>query len=145
MSSVIGAIRDYIQSYQALEKDVPVWVDMLGADVTSYSVHTMPGKIVEEDIIGNKTVVYPFAFGSVESTAEQNETLETAEFYETFAEWLDEQTDAGIFPDLGASRTAESIEAADLASILSRAEDTGIYQIICRLTYREKGKKPWRQ
>ena len=87
MSSVIGAIRDYIQSYQALEKDVPVWVDMLGADVTSYSVHTMPGKIVEEDIIGNKTVIYPFAFGSVESTAEQNETLETAEFYETFAEW----------------------------------------------------------
>lgn len=143
MSSVIGAIRDYIQSYQALEKDVPVWVDMLGADVTSYSVHTMPGKIVEEDIIGNKTIEYPFAFGSTEPTAQEAETLETADFYETFAEWLDAQTEAGIFPDLGPGREVESIEAADLASILLRAEDTGIYQIICRLTYREKGKNPW--
>lgn len=143
MSSVIGAIRQYIQGYQELAQDVPVWVGMLGADVKSYCVGTSPGKEVEEDIAGNKTVIYPFTFGSTESTAEQIETLENAEFYEAFSDWLDEQTENGILPDLGANRTAERIEAADLASIVSLAEDTGIYQIICKLTYTEKGKLPW--
>ena len=141
--SVIGAIRDYIQSYQGLETDVPVWVDMLGADVTSYSVNTVPGRVVTEDVIGNKTIEYPFAFGSTESTAQEVETLETADFYEEFAAWLDAQTEAGIFPDLGPGREVESIEAADLATILSRVEDIGDYQILCKLTYTERGKRPW--
>ena len=132
--SDIKAIQDFLLSYQQLEDDRPVWVEMLGEEPLSYAVFLVPGKQVTEDIIGNKTVEYPFGFGSVEVIAD-NSVLLAAEFYEEFADWLDEQTGAGILPTLDAGKTAISIEALDTATIIERAEKTGVFQILCKLVY----------
>lgn len=132
--SDIKAIQDYLLSYQALEDDRPVWVEMLGEEPLSYTVFLVPGKQVTEDIMGNKTVSYPFGFGAVEVIAD-NSALVTAEFYETFADWLDTQTEGGTLPTLDTGKTALSIEALDTATIIERAEKTGVFQILCRLIY----------
>ena len=132
--SDIKAVQDFLLSYQSLEDDRPVWVEMLGEEPLSYTVFLVPGKQVEEDIIGNKTVSYPFGFGAVEVIAD-NSALLAAEFYEAFADWLDEQTEAGILPTLDAGKTAISIEALDTATIIERAEKTGVFQILCKLVY----------
>ena len=132
--SDIKAIQDYLLSYQALEDDRPVWVEMLGEEPLSYTVFLVPGKQVAEDIMGNKTVSYPFGFGAVEVIAD-NSALVTAEFYEEFADWLDTQTEAGTLPSLDTGKTALSIEALDTATIIERAEKTGVFQILCRLIY----------
>jgi hypothetical protein len=132
--SDIKAIQDYLLSYQALEDDRPVWVEMLGEEPLSYTVFLVPGKQVTEDIMGNKTVSYPFGFGAVEVIAD-NSALVTAEFYEEFADWLDTQTEAGTLPSLDSGKTALSIEALDTATIIERAEKTGVFQILCRLIY----------
>ena len=132
--SDIKAIQDYLLSYQALEDDRPVWVEMLGEEPLSYTVFLVPGKQVTEDIMGNKTVSYPFGFGAMEVIAD-NSALVTAEFYETFADWLDTQTEAGTLPSLDSGKTALSIEALDTATIIERAEKTGVFQILCRLIY----------
>lgn len=132
--SDIKAIQDFLLSYQSLEDDRPVWVEMLGEEPLSYTVFLVPGKQVEEDIIGNKTVSYPFGFGAVEVIAD-NSALLAAEFYEAFADWLDEQTEAGTLPTLDSGKTAISIEALDTATIIERAEKTGVFQILCRLIY----------
>ena len=132
--SDIKAVQDFLLSYQSLEDDRPVWVEMLGEEPLSYSVFLVPGKQVEEDIIGNKTVSYPFGFGAVEVIAD-NSALLAAEFYEAFADWLDEQTESGNLPTLDTGKTAISIEALDTATIIERAEKTGVFQILCKLVY----------
>lgn len=132
--SDIKAIQDFLLSYQSLEDDRPVWVEMLGEEPLSYTVFLVPGKQVQEDIIGNKTVSYPFGFGAVEVIAD-NSALLAAEFYEAFADWLDEQTESGNLPTLDTGKTAISIEALDTATIIERAEKTGVFQILCKLVY----------
>lgn len=132
--SDIKAVQDFLLSYQSLEDDRPVWVEMLGEDPLSYAVFLVPGKQVTEDIIGNKTVSYPFGFGAVEVIAD-NSALLAAEFYEAFADWLDEQTESGNLPTLDTGKTAIAIEALDTATIIERAEKTGVFQILCKLVY----------
>ena len=132
--SDIKAVQDFLLSYQSLEDDRPVWVEMLGEEPLSYTVFLVPGKQVEEDIIGNKTVSYPFGFGAVEVIAD-NSALLAAEFYEAFADWLEEQTESGNLPTLDTGKTAISIEALDTATIIERAEKTGVFQILCKLIY----------
>lgn len=132
--SDIKAIQDFLLSYQSLEDNRPVWVEMLGEEPLSYTVFLVPGKRVQEDIIGKKTVSYPFGFGAVEVIAD-NSALLAAEFYEEFADWLDEQTESGNLPTLDTGKTALSIEALDTATIIERAEKTGVFQILCRLIY----------
>ena len=132
--SDIKAVQDFLLSYQSLEDDRPVWGEMLGEEPLSYTVFLVPGKQVEEDIIGNKTVSYPFGFGAVEVIAD-NSALLAAEFYEAFADWLDEQTESGNLPTLDTGKTAISIEALDTATIIERAEKTGVFQILCKLVY----------
>lgn len=132
--SDIKAVQDFLLSYQSLEDDRPVWVEMLGEEPLSYTVFLVPGKQVQEDIIGNKTVSYPFGFGAVEVIAD-NSALLAAEFYEAFADWLDEQTELGNLPTLDTGKTAISIEALDTATIIERAEKTGVFQILCKLVY----------
>ena len=132
--SDIKAIQDFLLSYQSLEQNRPVWVEMLGEEPLSYTVFLVPGKQVQEDIIGNKTVSYPFGFGAVEVIAD-NSALLAAEFYEAFADWLDKQTESGNLPTLDTGKTAISIEALDTATIIERAEKTGVFQILCKLVY----------
>lgn len=132
--SDIKAIQDYLLNYQALENDRPVWVEMLGEEPLSYTVFLVPGKQVQEDIVGNKTVSYPFGFGAVEVIAD-NSALLAAEFYEAFADWLDKQTESGNLPTLDTGKEAVSIEALDTATIIERAEKTGVFQILCKLIY----------
>lgn len=132
--SDIKAIQDFLLSYQQLEDDRPVWVEMLGEEPLSYTVFLVPGKQVTEDIMGNKTVSYPFGFGAMEVIAD-NSALLAAEFYEEFADWLEEQTEGGNLPTLDTGKTALSIEALDTATIIERAEKTGVFQILCRLIY----------
>lgn len=132
--SDIKAVQDFLLSYQNLEEDRPVWVEMLGEKPLGYTVFLVPGKQVKEDIIGSKTVSYPFGFGAVEVLAD-NSALQAAEFYEEFADWLNEQTESGNLPVLDAGKVALSIEALDTATIIERAEKTGVFQILCQLIY----------
>jgi len=48
---------------------------------------------------------------------------------------LDEQTESGNLPTLDTGKTAISIEALDTATIIERAEKTGVFQILCKLVY----------
>lgn len=138
--SMLSAVTTYIKDYIGLAAGAPVWVDFLGSDPTQYSVTPLPGsRIIEEDIIGNTVREYPFAFQSMESTADDLERLETAAFFETFATWLDSQTADGNFPTLEEGQTPTKIEALGWAYLYEQGvSDTGIYQIQCKLTYEQE-------
>ena len=94
--SDIKAIQNYLLSYQKLDKNRPVWVEMLGPEASHYAVFLSPGKRVTEDIIGNRTVEYPFGLARLRFLRTIAH-LKPLEFYEEFATWLEEQTEQGNF------------------------------------------------
>lgn len=137
--SIIAAIRDYIKTYAGLDVDAPVWVGHLGPNPTEYAVVPLAGvRTLESYINGSSLKEYPFAFQSAEYTADDLARVESSGFFEEFADWLDSQTKAEIFPALGANQTAELIEATGWGYLIEQGQsDTGIYQIQCRLVYQQ--------
>jgi hypothetical protein len=138
--SIIGAIQTYLKSYSNLESGAPVWVDYLGSSPVEYSIQPLPGSIVLESYInGSSLRSYAFAFQSMESTADELERLGTQGFYEEFAEWLEQQTENEDLPILDSGKTALSLEATGWGYLYQQGESaTGVYQIQCRITYKQE-------
>jgi hypothetical protein len=141
--SIINAIKNYLKTFSGLPENAPIWVNFLGPSPsnTEYAVVPLAGaKVVESYIDGSSLREFPFAFQSMESTADDLERLETAGFYEAFADWLEQQTNNGVFPSLGTGKKAVSIKAVGWAYLYEQGNsDTGIYQIQCKLTYEQIG------
>jgi len=135
--SIIAALRNWITSYTGLADDAPVWVNYLGPIYTEYAIIPLPGaKIIETDIVGRTTREYPFAFQSMESTADDVTRLGTSAFYEEFAAWLEEQSEAGALPNLATGKLAVAVEATTGGYLFEQGgSQTSIYQINCRLIY----------
>jgi hypothetical protein len=135
--TVIADLKTYLATYSGLKSGAPVWVDYLGADPTQYSISPLAGEQVSEWYVDGKSErQFPFAFQSVESTADELERLETNGFFELFAKWLEDQTNTGVLPTLSGNKVATKIEALGWAYLYQQGQsDTGIYQVQCRLTY----------
>lgn len=139
VDSIIEGVRAWLREYSELSDGAPVWVQYLGTDPIEYAILPLTGtRIIEEYINGTKTMSYPFALQSMESTADDLARLESAGFYEAFADWLDSQTLAGDLPELPAGKTAEEIQALGWGYLYEEGESqTGIYQIQCELIYKQ--------
>ena len=138
--SIIESLSDFIKTCPHLNAFADLHVDEVSADEQNYSIDPLPGgRVVETDILGNKTREYPFAFTSREITVDDLSRISNNGFFENFAEWLEDQTDTENLPILGTNKIAESIEATSWGYLYQRDENdqTGIYQIICKLTYTE--------
>lgn len=137
--SILSAVRTYLLTYSALKDNAPLWVDHLGSDPTQYAIFPLGGqKIAESYIDGGSLREYPFAFQSMERTADDIERLENSGFYETFADWLDSQSEAGTLPTLGSGQTPVSIQATGWGVLFEQGRsDTGVYQIQCKLVYEQ--------
>jgi hypothetical protein len=140
VNSIIEGVRAFIRTYTELSDDAPVWVEYLGPDPTEYAILPLAGgRVIETYITGKRFMEYPFALRSMESTADDSARLENNGFYEAFAEWLDDQTDAGTLPELPSGKTADEIEALGWGYLYEQGEsETGIYQVQCRLVYEEE-------
>lgn len=138
--SIISSLRTYLAAYPALAAGAPLFVDALGPGPTEYAIIPLAGEqVVESYIDGGSLRAYPFAFRSMESTADDLERLENSGFYEALAEWLEAQTTADTLPALGAKKTAVSIQATGWGYLYEQGQsDTGVYQIQCQLTYEQQ-------
>lgn len=137
--SLLSSIKTYISGYSQLATGAPLWVDYLGSQPTGYAIIPLPGtKVVETYLDGSSLREYPFAFQSMELTADEAERLDNNGFYEAFADWLETQSNAGTLPTLASGKTAVSIEALGWAFIYESGESqTAIYRIQCKLTYEQ--------
>lgn len=137
--SMIEAVRNYLLTYAGMA-DALIHVDALGKEPIEYAVVPLPGeRTITEYLDGKKQREYPFLIQSVFSTADEAERIENSGFYETLADWLEEQTEAENLPDLGTGKTAESINAVTWGFVYEQGESgTGIYQITCKLVYEQE-------
>ncbi len=135
--SIISSLKTYIGNYSSLKANAPLWVDYLGDTPTGYAIIPLAGERIAENYIdGGSAREYPFAFQSMESTADDLERIDSQGFFENFAAWLDSQTKTGTLPTLGTGQTATEIKATGWSYLFEQGgSETGVYQIQCLLSY----------
>lgn len=136
--SIISAIKTYIETYTSLETNAPVWVNYLRKEPVDYSIVPLGGsRKVSEYIHGNSGErEFVFALQSNRFTANEVERVGNIAFFESFADWLDDQSDSDNLPILASGLNAFKIEALGFGYLFEQGKgDTGIYQIQCKLEY----------
>lgn len=138
--TIIAALRAYLATCPALETGALLLVDHVGSTPFQYAIIPAPGtRIVSSFIDGGSIREFPFVFQTSTSTADDLERIENAGFNETFADWLEAQTEAENLPDLGSKKQAMSVEATSWGYLFEQGDsETGIYQIVCKLTYKQQ-------
>lgn len=137
--SLIESVKAYIAKYAGLETGAPLWVDYLGDQPTGYAIIPLPGtKVVEQYLDGGSLREFPFAFQSMELTADEQERIDNIGFYEAFSDWIEEQDVKRDFPVLAEGKTPLRIEALGWAFVYETSEsETAVYRIQCKLTYEQ--------
>lgn len=139
--AIVESVRDFILTCPFLS-DGRVNIDYAGVQPTEYTLNGTPiNKTIKRYIDGTSIRQFSFLFGSVERYGpDLRNNIENSGFYEEFDNWLDQQTRLGNLPDLGDRRQAQKIEAQSTGYLFDNGDDTGRYQIQCRLVYLQKGE-----
>jgi hypothetical protein len=141
-ATILGALRDYFLACP-LTGDNALRIDWLPERGVAYSIDTTPAtEILRRYVSGSTLRQYIFVLRSVNDYgADTLQNLANCGFFEQLASWMEIQTRAGHFPDLGVGRTVRSIEAQSTAYLFTTGPDTGKYQIQCRIIYFQKGTR----
>jgi len=136
---MLESVRTWLLTYSGLDDSAGFLAEQLSGEPTQYSLVPLTGNpIVESYINGASLRQFPFAVQSLESTADDLARIAASGFYEDLSDWIEEQNAAGTFPTLDAGKTPESVEPIGLPILLEYGESgTGVYQLQCRLTYRQ--------
>ena len=108
---IIESLRDYISTFPNLSEGCCLLIDYLGDKAVEYTVEAVPcNPIYKEYVDGGKVKQFLFVFASREYfEADINTCIANLHFYEEFEEWIEDNNEAGTFPDLGENKTTISI------------------------------------
>ena len=137
--TIIESVKNFILSCPLLTDLKRLNIDFLPEDPDTYSIENIPAvEIIKTYLDGSTERQFVFVFAARMFYSEEvRNNIENSGFYEKFAEWLEEQTEADNLPVLTGGKTASKVEAMssgylyDIAGDLSNAR----YQIQCRLIY----------
>lgn len=137
--TIIEAVRDYILTCPLLKDLARINVDFLPEDANTYSIESVPTQtIISTDIDGSTTRQFVFVFASrLLYTPELRNNIDNSGFYEDFENWLETNSENGVFPTLAEGLTPTKIEAISSGYLFDIAGDLtdARYQIQCRLIY----------
>jgi hypothetical protein len=139
MTSIIEALQEYLSTYSGLN-NAPVWVNYLKDGQVNYAIYPIAGqKIRQRYLNGGSEREFPFSFQTINGTEEDVQRLENLSFFEAFSDWLEAQTDAENFPNLGPKKTVTSIEALTGGYMYEQGDSaSAVYQITCKLVYEQE-------
>lgn len=139
ISPIVECIRNYILRFPEL-KDGYLLVDILGDKPIEYTIETVPCEpVIRKYTDGSCMKQFLFIFASREFFSKDvAQNIENLGFYEKFGDWIREQNDSGIFPELGKGREPVSIEVLTGGYAFEADTNTAQYQIQLRLTYEEE-------
>ena len=138
--SVAGKIKEFIETCPFLkdfeEATFPVVnMNLLEENPTMYSIEETPADpIVKRFTNGDTVRQYVFSLCSRELYG-QVENEKTAEFYEKFADWLEECTENGQLPLLTGRLQSKSIRATTNGYLYDNQSKHCQYRIQCQFVY----------
>ena len=138
--TIIEAVKQFVGQYPGLQGG-KLNVDFLPAEAANYSVDAVPTKtVVKQYMDGSSVRQFLFVLASRTYYGPHiRQQLDNLQFFETFADWLDEKTSARSFPDLGERRTVRKMEVVTSGYAFAPDTETARYQIQCKIIYFEKG------
>lgn len=141
--TIIESIRNFIKKCPYLEEFegvARIGVDYLDKEATTYSIKKIPcNPIVKKYIDGSSKKQEQFIFASRESYGQDVfNNLDNINFYEKFAEWIEEMNGKGDLPLLENKKESEKIEVTSNGYAFQTDVDKAQYQIQFRLIYLER-------
>lgn len=141
--TMIESIKDYFMQCPFLKDLKQINVDFLPEDPTTYSLEQVPATTVIERYLDGTTIrQFLFVFASrMYYSDELINNISNSGFFENLQNWLEQNTQDEILPELSEGLTPLEIEAQssgylfDISGDLSNAR----YQIQCRLLYEKEG------
>ena len=135
MSAIIDSVRTYLMQFEGM-RDGVFCVDYLGAEPTEYSIEAVPcDPIYQQYTDGDCLRQFLFVFASREFfSADVEQNTANAAFYEAFENWIYDNNQAGVLPDLDGHEPV-SIEVLTSGYVFDADADAARYQIQCRLIY----------
>lgn len=139
--NIIESVRKYIKDCPYLkefeDEIVKINVDKLEKDATVYSIdETVCNPILKNFIDGSSERQFLFIFASREFYGEDVfQNIDNIEFYDNFAQWLENNTKQGILPSLEEGKQALEIKALTPGYAFDNEENLCRYQIQCQLKY----------
>lgn len=134
--SIIRGVVDYFAACPLL-KDGVFYVDGLGNEAIGYTIETVvTTPIVQQYIDGSSVRQYQFNFGSREYySLDRLQAIQNSTFYENLADWIEEQSNAGILPDMPSGCQAEKIAIQSPGYMFDANMQNARYQIQLMLQY----------
>ena len=138
--TIIEAVRTFLKGCPILAGE-RLNVDFLPEEAVAYSVDAVPATpVVKQYIYGGSLRQFVFVFATRAWYGDHvRQQLDNLGLFESFADWLEAQSRARSFPDLGAGRTVKKLEVTTSGYVFAPDTDTARYQIQCKLSYFQKG------
>ena len=138
MSNLIDSVRSYILACPFLS-DGRVNVDYIGTEM-GYSVDPLPcDPIIQRYMDGGAKKQFQFAFTSQEEYDQDARiNIENSGFFQSFEEWLEQQSFNDNLPKLEEKKNPISIETLNSGYLYDINEEKAKYRIECRLIYTQE-------
>ena len=138
MPKLIDIVRLYILTCPFLS-DGRVNVDYIGTDM-GYSIDPLPcDPIIQRYMDGGAKKQFQFAFSSQEEYDQDARiNIENSGFFQSFEEWLEQQSFNGNLPELGEKKNPISIETLNSGYLYDMNGENAKYRIECRLIYAQE-------
>lgn len=141
-NSIIEAVAKFFQDCPLLGDGV-FRVDALGDEPLEYVIETgIFDPIIETYIDGSSDRRYQFNFGSREYySMDRFQTIANSTFYEKFADWVEAQDAAGIYPDMPQGMHPEKLRLLSPGYMFDESMRNARYQIQVELIYHKEAEK----
>lgn len=141
-NSIIEGVFDFIAACPLL-KDGVFRVDALGDQPVEYVVETgIFTPVIETYIDGSSDRRYQFNFGSREYyDMDRFQTIANSTFYENFANWVEAQDAAGVFPEMPEGMHPEKLRVLSPGYLFDESFRNARYQIQLELIYHKEAER----
>ncbi len=135
--SIMEGLRAYFMQCPLLDAGSRLGVDFLGTDAVEYVVESVPAEAVLQAYTdGASKRQFVFMFASREAYgSDVLQNLANSGFYESLADWMEEQSGNNRFPAMPEEKMPLKIEAQTSGYLMDAGPEAGRYQIQCRLIY----------
>lgn len=137
---IIEAIKNFISEFDEIDQMIAFYTDNTSNEA-SYSIDPLPGSESTKYVDGGEKIGFLFAFSMVGASADESSRIANQNFFESFSNWLNEQTRSNNLPELTDKCTALKIEALTPLGYSFETDDANsvaAYQIQCKLTYNKE-------
>lgn len=140
--SIIAGISSFFMACPLLQDGV-FRVNALGDQAIEYNIETgVFNPILKKYVTGDTLRQYQFNFVSREYySMDRIQNIQNSEFYEQFAEWVEEKNALGQFPELPEGCEPDSLSVLSSGYIMDISMRNARYQIQLQLVYYKEAKK----